>query len=144
MSFYRCHTLFIASVLLLGTVLFPANRVEAQSCMYPTDLTAPVFCYDYMGPMVTKTERACFANLTYTMVGQYRNCTPSPYPTDTSNVDYCVYIMGQRRLFARRLPDDMGTPAHCQLMCDCGTLRVDDTDGLPVELMEFRIEDDRG
>ena len=137
----RC-ALSVAVVLLVGTALLAPAPARAQ-CDYPTHLMSPVFCYDYTGPMVTMTVRACFAQLNFitnTMTMQYRGCTPSPVPTDTSNVAYCGYIMGQRRLFAHR---SFGAPtmAHCQVVCDCGALRVDEGDGLPVELMDFGIED---
>ncbi len=139
---YLC-ALIIAGVLLVGIVLLTPAPARAQ-CEYPTHLMSPVFCYDYTGPMVTMTVRACFAQLNFitnTMTMQYRGCTPSPVPTDTSNVAYCGYIMGQRRLFAHR-SFGAPTPVHCQVVCDCGVLRVDEGDGLPVELMEFGIADE--
>ncbi|MCP3998547.1 MAG: hypothetical protein GY722_26285 [bacterium] len=97
--------------------------------------------------MVTMTVRACFAQLSFitnTMTMEYLNCMPALTPTDTSNLTDCSYIMGQRRLFAMRPYTGAPTMAHCQVVCDCGVLRIDEGDGLPVELMDFGIEDDDG
>ncbi len=138
----RC-ALSVVIVLLLGTALFPGTPARAQ-CMVPTDITS-IFCYPYMGFMVTMTVRGCFANLvhiTNTMTMEYLNCMPSPIGTDSSNLTYCGYIMGQRRLLALRPYTGTPTMAHCQITCDCGVLRIDEGDGLPVELLDFGIEDD--
>ncbi len=134
----------LAVFLLAGTALFPAAPALAQ-CEYPTHLRTPVFCYTYTGPMVTIPVRACFAQLRHSgytpTQPAYRGCTPSPTPTNTSNAAYCGYIMGQRRLFVHR---DFGAPAmaQCQVTCDCGALRIDETDGLPIELLDFRIDEE--
>ena len=133
---------YLALVFILAGSVMQGEIARAQQCQEPTDISQ-VFCYTYTGFMVTMPVRACFAQLNFitnTMTMQYLNCTPSPVPTDTSNVAYCGYIRGQRRLFVHR---SFGAPtmAHCQVTCDCGTLRIDETDGLPVELIEFDVHE---
>ena len=68
----------------------------------------------------------------------YRNCVTPPA---SSNLTQCSSIMGQRRLYARR--PTTGTPmAYSQVSCDCGVLRIDMTDGLPVEIFDFTVDED--
>ncbi len=91
------------------------------------------------------TKRACIKvlnNSDYTATQPaYRSCLPtgSVPTTMTSNVTYCNYIMAGRRLLVRR-PATGATMAYCQVTCDCGVLRIDVSDGLPVELMGFDID----
>lgn len=44
----------------------------------------------------------------------------------------------------RAIADTMsGNPRTCSAMCGgCGTVTIDNSDGLPVELLEFRVSDD--
>lgn len=75
----------------------------------------------------------------------YRSCNGGPPnlpmdPTSQTNLAYCGYIMGQRRLFVHRPLATPVTMAFCQITCECGTLRIDEGDGLPVELIEFDVE----
>ena len=117
-------------------------------CTFPMDLTAPVFCSNTMAAM---TKHYCFKNLKYNMAGMTptlpltRMCMPYPTllmsPIDFTNVTVCSYVMAQRRLYARR-PIGATAMAFCQVMCDCGLLRIDVSDGLPVELMDFSVDDD--
>ncbi len=132
---------FAVIALWLATALFPAGPVRAQCTTMDIFTT---FCYHTMGAM---TKRACIKvlkNMTYTTTQPtYRGCMPTgSVPTSmTSNVTYCNYIMAGRRLLVRR-PDTGATMAHCQVTCDCGVLRIDVSDGLPVELMGFGVDGD--
>ncbi len=55
------------------------------------------------------------------------------------NVTQCYYIPAQDRLVAAQPLTGMG-PGYCQMNCDCGTFRIDDTQGLPVELLDFEVD----
>ena len=134
MSFRFRSALLALSIV---TAVLPAAPAGAQ-CDFPTDLTAAVFCDTNTMGMY------CFANLKYNMAGMtptlpsYRGCVPFPTPiTMFMNVTACSYIMGQRRLYARRTAPVV--TASCQITCDCGVLRIDETDGLPVELLDFKV-----
>lgn len=138
----RTRCCWLVLVLLLLCALAQPAAVKGQ-CNFPTDLTAPVFCYTKM--MGTMTYNACFKNLknmsrTPTVTMSYRSCMPFPTaPTMFMNVTVCSYIMGQRRLYAQR-PLAATGPASCQVTCDCGVLRLESSDGLPVELLDFKVK----
>ena len=136
--------LFVLCIALAA--LFSVAPLDAQTCAYPTNLVSPVFCYTTAGPGM---NRACFANLRYgtmttappiaaaavTTFPPYRGCMT----TSSSNVTSCTYVMAQRRLHVQR-PNTGTTMAFCQVICDCGVLTIDESDGLPVELMEFSVD----
>jgi len=140
---------FTFAILCLAGVLLPITSANAQSCMYPTDIRSPVFCYDTM----MSGNRLCMVNLhsmTPTASGsvyKYWNCAPQfplpiPSPTNQTGLSHCSYIMGQRRLYGKRPKSPSVTMAFCQITCDCGTLRMDESHGLPVELLEFGVDDE--
>lgn len=118
----RFATLTALTLVLLGSF---ASDVHSQ-CMYTT-----TFCYNFPmgGPY---TMFICFKNLTMD-----ENCA-------TMTVTYggaattCYYIPGQDRLVAGQPTMGMG-PGYCQVVCDCGIMRIDETDGLPVELLDFKV-----
>ncbi len=124
-----------AIVLSLGLALFPVDRARACTTM---DVFS-TFCSIDTGPM---TMRLCFKQLkwsVYTMTQPAtRGCSPILNQM-SMNVTYCSYIMGQRRLLVSR-PITAPPTAYCQVSCDCGALRIDETDGLPVELMGFSVD----
>ena len=132
--------------IVLGAIFFLAAPAQTQ-CMYPTDLMSPVFCYN----MLPSGDRACIANLRTPMTGgtmSYWSCTPQfpmgpMSPTDYTGVTVCSYIMGQRRLYAKRPTTGSPTMAFCQVSCPaCGILRLDEGDGLPVELLDFSVDEE--
>ena len=141
-----------AAMLMIGIAGLSAVPARAQ-CEYPTDLRTPIFCYTmFTYPNMTMSSRACIAilrNATYTPTQPvYRGCAPQfpMSPTSYTGVTNCSYIMGQRRLYAKRPFSPPVTMAFCEVVCDCGVLRIDETDGLPVELMDFSVgegEDDQ-
>ncbi len=127
-----------AIVLSLGLALFPVDRARAQCT--PSDART-TFCYIDMGPM---TMRLCLIQLKWSVYTPSQPATRGCAPTlnqMSSNVTYCGYIVGQRRLHVSR-PLTGPTMAYCQISCDCGVLRIDETDGLPVELMNFSVDGD--
>ena len=127
-----------AIVLSLGLALFPADRAQAQCTT--TDVVT-TFCYIDMGPM---TMRLCFKQLKWSAYTPTKPATRGCAPTlnqMSSNVTNCGYIVGQRRLYVSR-PATGATMAYCQISCDCGVLRIDVSDGLPVELMSFSVDGD--
>ncbi len=135
-----------AIALLLGTALLPAAPARAQ-CMFPTHLYNVPFCSDGMNPtMPSMTYRICFAQLhtpiANPMLGMTNwGCIQPMVPTDSSNVTVCSFIVAQQRLYARR-PLGGTMTAFCQATCTaCGLLRVDVGDRLPVELMDFSVDD---
>lgn len=124
----------VVFVVLAVSILFPGGQippVHGQTC---TNITAPVFCRSYPiiggGPY---TRWQCFVNLT-----RDENCA---FPTVSSGglVTRCYYIPGQDRLVAAQALGAKGA-GFCEVNCDCGVLRIDQDDGLPVELMDFSIE----
>ncbi len=139
-----------AIALLLGTALLPAAPARAQ-CVYTAHLYMVPFCSDGMNPtMPSMTYRICFAQLlvptTSPVMGMASwGCIQPMVPTDSSNVTVCSFIVAQQRLYARRPLPSMTpgiTMAFCQVTCTaCGLLRVDEGDGLPVELMDFSVDD---
>ena len=124
-SLTRFACLTAAALVILG---FFAPTTHSQ-CMYTT-----TFCYSFPmgGPY---TMFVCFKNLTMD-----ESCATMTV-TSGGAATTCYYIPGQDRLVGGQAPTAMG-PGYCQVVCNCGTMRIDETDGLPVELMDFVIADE--
>ncbi len=138
MSHHSHRITVVAIVLALGIALFPVDRAQAQCGT--TDVVS-TFCYIDMGPM---TMRICHKQLKWSVYTATQPATRGCSPTlnqMSSNVTYCGYLFGQRRLLVSR-PLGAPTGAYCEVSCDCGALRIDETDGLPVELMSFGVDGD--
>ncbi len=108
--------------------LAPPARSE---CMYT--VSANPFCYSYPSP-TAPTRWQCIKNLTMD-----ETCGTTDSVVYGGNVTMCYYIPGQDRLVAAQPLIGMG-PGYCQMTCDCGTFKIDHTQGLPVELMDFEVE----
>ncbi len=120
---------FVAFALSLVWLAPPAR----SQCMYQA-LYDP-FCYSFPvgGPY---TRWNCIKILT-----KDEGCGTANAVVSGGNVTSCYYISGQDRLVAAQPLTGMG-PGYCQMNgCACGTFRIDHTQGLPVELMDFEVED---
>ena len=122
----------LASLVVFALSLFWLAPPASSQCMYT--VSANPFCYSYPNP-TTPTRWQCIKNLTTD-----ENCGTTNSVTSGGNVTQCYYIPGQDRLVAAQPLTGMG-PGYCQMTCDCGTFRIDDAQGLPVELMDFEVED---
>ncbi len=138
---HHSHRITVAAIVVsLGIALFPVDRAQAQCGT--TDVFT-TFCDIDTGPM---TMRVCLKQLKWSVYTATQPATRGCSPTlnqMSSNVTYCSYIPAQRRLLVSR-PLGAPTGAYCEISCDCGVLRIDETDGLPVELMSFGVDGDDG
>ena len=128
---------FAIAALCINAGLVAPRQAHAQCTT--TDVVTS-FCYIDMGPM---TMKLCFKQLKWSAYTATQPATRGCAPTlnqMSANVTYCGYIVGQRRLHVSR-PLTAPTMAYCQISCDCGVLRIDETDGLPIELLDFDVNE---
>ncbi len=128
----------IVFVALAASIFFPGWQIPAAQGQTCTNLYGPPFCQSYpLGGPYTRWQ--CFVNLTPYTGGVYHGCNSATGIASGGKITRCYYIKAQRRLIAAQALGDKGA-GYCEITCNCGTLRIDQDDGLPVELMGFSIE----
>ena len=124
----RKTPIWLAAILVLAAVLAQPAAVEAQ-CMVAG---AMVGTYTSMGT-TTKTYVLKYLNGTY-------NCSL----TNMMNVDDCNASPSANTMTLSAVAFNAATNPSCAWNCTggCGTVTIGISDGLPVELMEFSVEDE--
>ena len=112
-------------MMILAALLFQPAPAEAQCGYTMVDYTYMVGGYDVVKKYVTVS---CMGPPTATMATPDL-CAPAVATVTRMTLTASAMTM---------LP----SPPSCRWACPCGTVTIDSSDGLPVELMEFEVDDD--
>lgn len=118
----RKSSLWLGLVLLVGSMFVQPARVESQ-CMVAVTTTQ----MNSMLQIVSKTLSAMY-QCTLTMSMNVMNCAPGTMGDNTSILTGSV-----------TLPLPAMSPTCAWNCVGCGTVTIDGSDGLPVELLDFKV-----
>ena len=118
----------MTAVLLISLALLSPSNLLAQCMLSPVVVGMPgantITVYQYF--TLASRPQGCVA----TASNAY-GCYPALAP-DTMNVSFL--------LASAMTATTMTMNVSCVWDCDCGTVTIDNSDGLPVELMEFAVD----
>jgi len=117
--------LLIPMLMLVGLFILPTCGQSqcVTTNVYVGSATAPGPPYNFVIKYMSAP-----GSCTLTMTMNARNCNPGTAGFSTS------------LLWA--YANTTAVSPSCQWACDCGTVTTDSSDGLPVELMSFSVEDE--
>lgn len=127
----------IRCVLAASAALCVAPRVSTQTLCGDADFTAPASCFTIAGvrdqcELRDNRPLGFNSNCAVTMMTN-ANCNYVGTINGLSTASSIIFT-GRRNFTVTAMP------AVCGFSCDCGQITITGDDGLPVELMEIRLE----